>query len=190
MRKLVSALTVAAGLTLLASPANAQDYPPGSDQGLTVSESTVTPGQDITVSGDGAEPGATVTITLTRSSSSLGTGHMVVAAGPALARLVATTRPLAQSTVILGRTTAADDGSFSTTVTIPSGLDAGVYTLSAISGGEVLSVATLRVVAASGGLPFTGTDVGPGLAVGAGLIVAGGLLLLAVRRRRRSNVAV
>ena len=31
------------------------------------------------------------------------------------------------------------------------------------------------------------TDVVPGLAVGAGLIVAGGLLLLAVRRRRRST---
>jgi len=31
MRKLVSALTVAAGLTLLASLANVQDYLPGSD---------------------------------------------------------------------------------------------------------------------------------------------------------------
>jgi LPXTG cell wall anchor motif len=188
MRKLVSALTVAAGLTLLASPATAQPYPPSSDEGLTVSESTVVPGQQITVSGDGAEPGATVTITLTRSSSSLGAGHRVVAAGPALAGLVAASRPLAQSSVVLGRTTAADDGSFSVTVTIPSGTDAGVYTLSAISGGEVLSVATIRV-AAAGGLPFTGTDVGPGLAIGAGLIVAGGLLLLAVRRRRRSSVA-
>jgi len=72
-------------------------------------------------------------------------------------------------------------------VTIPSSTDPGVYTLSAISGGEVLSVATIRVVAASGGLPFTGADVVPGLAIGAGLIVAGGLLLLAVRRRRRST---
>jgi hypothetical protein len=189
MRKLVSALAVAAGLTLLASPATAQPYPPSSDEGLTVSESTVIPGQEITVSGDGAEPGATVTITLTRVSSSLGAGHRVVAAGPALAGLVAASRPLAQSTVTLGRTTAEDDGSFSITVTIPSSTDPGVYTLSAISGGEVLSVATLRVVAAAGGLPFTGTDVGPGLAIGAGLIVAGGLLLLAVRRRRRSSVA-
>jgi LPXTG cell wall anchor motif len=189
MRKLVSALTVAAGLTMLASPATAQPYPPTSDEGLTVSESTVTPGQQITVSGDGAEPGATVTITLTRSSTSLGAGHRVVAAGPVLAGLVAASRPLAQSSVVLGRTTADDDGSFSTTVTIPSSTDPGVYTLSAISGGEVLSVATLRVVAAAGGLPFTGTDVGPGLAIGAGLIVAGGLLLLAVRRRRSSVAA-
>jgi len=70
-------------------------------------------------------------------------------------------------------------------VTLPSSLQAGVYTLTATSGGEVLGVSTIRVVAAgTGGLPFTGADVGPGLAVGAGLIVAGGLLLLTVRRRR------
>jgi len=188
MRKVVSALALAAVLALFATPANAQTYPPEPSKGLTVSESTVTPGESLTVSGDGAEPGATVSVTLTRVSSSLGAGHQVVAAGPALARLVAASRPLAQGTVTLGRTTAEDDGSFSVTVTIPSSTDPGVYTLSAISGGEVLSVATLRVVAASGGLPFTGADVVPGLAVGAGLIVAGGLLLLAVRRRRRSTV--
>jgi hypothetical protein len=187
MRKVVSALVLAAVLALFATPANAQDYPPGSDEGLTVSESTVSPGESFTVSGDGAEPGATITVTLTRVSSSLGAGHQIVAASPALARLVAASRPLAQGTVNLGRTTAEDDGSFSVTVTIPSTTDPGVYTLSAISGGEVLSVATIRVVAASGGLPFTGADVVPGLAVGAGLIIAGGLLLLAVRRRRRST---
>jgi hypothetical protein len=187
MRKVVAALAVAAVFALLATPANAQTYPPKPSKGLTVSESTVTPGESFTVSGDGAEPGATVTITLTRVSSSLGAGHQVIAAGPALARLVAASRPLAQGTITLGRTTAGDDGAFSITVTIPSSTAPGVYTLSAISGGNVLSVATLRVVAAGGGLPFTGADVGPGLAVGAGLIVAGGLLLLAVRRRRRST---
>jgi LPXTG-motif cell wall-anchored protein len=62
-----------------------------------------------------------------------------------------------------------------------------VYTLTATSGGEVLASVTLRVLASTtGGLAFTGSNVGPGLAVGAALIVAGGLLLLAVRRRRRS----
>jgi len=187
MRKVVSALALAAALALFATPVNAQDYPPSSDEGLTVSESTVAPGESLTVSGDGAEPGATVTVTLTRVSSSLGAGHQVIAAGPALARLVVASRPLAQGTVTLGRATAEDDGSFSIRVTIPSSTEPGVYTLSAISGGEVLSVATIRVVAASGGLPFTGADVVPGLAIGAGLIVAGGLLLLAVRRRRRST---
>jgi hypothetical protein len=187
MRKVVSALAIAAGLALLASPAHAQ-YPPDTE-GLTVSESTVRPGESIVVAGDGAEPGATVTITLSQSSSSsLGRGTKVVAAGPALARLVAASRPLAQGSVTLGSTTANADGSFRTTVTIPLSTEPGVYTLTASSGGDVLGVVTIRVVAASGagGLPFTGGNVVPGLAVGAGLIVAGGLLLLGVRRRRRA----
>jgi hypothetical protein len=184
MRKLVSALAITAGLTLLGAPAYAQDYPPASDEGLTVSESTVRAGETITVSGDGAEPGATVTFRLVRSSSALGASRVLLA-GPRLAALV---RPQAQSSVSLGSTTADDDGSFSATLTIPSTTDAGTYTLIASSGGEVLATATIRVLAAAGtgALPFTGTDVAPGLAVGATLIVAGGLLLLAVRRRRSS----
>jgi LPXTG-motif cell wall-anchored protein len=186
MRKLVSALAITAGLTLLAAPAYAQDdYPPESTEELTLSESTVEPGGTITISGDGAEPGATVTFKLTRSSSALGATRVMLA-GP---RLAAHLRPQAQSTVSLGSTTADGDGSFSATLTIPSGLDAGVYTLTATSGGEVLATATVRVLAgsATGDLPFTGSNVAPGLALGAILIVAGGLLLLAVRRRRSST---
>jgi LPXTG cell wall anchor motif len=184
MRKLISALTVAVVLTLLlAVPAHSQDYPPSSS-GLTVSESTLAPGESFTVSGEGAEPGAIVTFTLKRSSSALGGGR-VVAAGPGLARLVAAVRPQAQSSVILGRTTANADGEFSATLTIPAGTAPGVYTLTASSGGEVLSVATIRVAASGvGDLPFTGANVLPGLAIGATLIVAGGLLLLSLKRRR------
>ena len=185
MRKLVSAFTVAAGLTLLASPATAQPYPPSSDQGLTVSETTVTPGQEITVSGDGAEPGATVTFTLKRSSQALG-GNRSLAAGPGLASLAAAIRPQAQASIPLGSTTANGDGEYTATLTIPSGTDPGVYTLTASSGGAVLAVVTIRVVAAGGvgDLPFTGGNVLPGLAIGAALILAGGLLLLSLRRRR------
>jgi hypothetical protein len=189
MRRVVSALAIAAGLTLIAGPAFAQEsqeYPPTSDK-LTVSESTLSPGESFTVSGDGAEPGATVTFTLKRSSSSaLGTNR-ALAAGPGLGQLVAAVRPQAQSSVPLGSTTANGDGEFSATLTIPSGTDPGVYTVSAISGGDVLAVVTIRVAAASAGvgdLPFTGGNVLPGLAIGAMLIVAGGLLLLSIRRRR------
>jgi hypothetical protein len=184
MRKLVSALTVAAALTLLLTvPAHAEPYPP-SGGGLTVSESTVSPGESFTVSGEGAEPGAVVTFTLKRSSSALGS-RRVVAAGPSLARLVAAVRPQAQSSVTLGRATANAAGEFSATLTIPAGTAPGVYTLTASSGGEVLSVATIRVVAAGvGNLPFTGATVLPGLAIGATLIVVGGLLLLSLKRRR------
>ena len=189
MRKLVSALAIAAGLSLLAGPAFAQSdkkYPPKSDN-LTVSESTVSPGESFTVSGDGAEPGATVSFTLKRSSSALGADR-ALAAGAGMARLVAAVRPQAQSSVPLGSTTANGAGQFSATLTIPSGTDPGVYTVTATSGGDVLAVVTIRVAAASGGigdLPFTGGNVLPGLAIGATLIVAGGLLLLSLKRRRR-----
>jgi hypothetical protein len=185
MRKLVSALAIAAGLSLLAGPAFAQDYPPNTKQ-LTVSESTVSPGESFTISGDGAQPGATVTFTLKRTSSALG-GNRTLAAGAGLRRLVAAVRPQAQSSVPLGSTTANGDGEFSATLRIPSGTDPGVYTLTATSGGAVLAVVTIRVAAAGGGigdLPFTGGNVLPGLAIGATLIVAGGLLLLSLKRRR------
>jgi LPXTG cell wall anchor motif len=185
MRKLVSALTVASALTLLlAVPAHGQDYPPSSE-GLTVSESTLSPGESFTVSGEGAEPGAVVTFTLKRSSVAALGGRRLLAAGPGLDRLVAAVRPQAQSSVVLGRATANAAGEFSATLTIPAGTAPGVYTLTASSGGEILSVATIRVAAAGvGNLPFTGATVLPGLAIGATLIVVGGLLLLSLKRRR------
>jgi hypothetical protein len=188
MRRVVSALAIAAGLTLIAGPAFAQEdeeYPPTSDK-LTVSESTLSPGESFTVSGDGAEPGATVTFTLKRSSSSALGANRALAAGPGLGRMVAAVQPQAQSSVPLGSTTADADGEFSATLTIPSGTDPGVYTVTATSGGDVLAVVTIRVVAAGGvgDLPFTGGNVLPGLVIGATLIVAGGLLLLSLKRRR------
>jgi hypothetical protein len=187
MRKFVSAFAIAAGLTLLTAPAFAQDdgnYPPTTKR-LTVSESTLSPGESFTVSGDGAEPGATVTFTLKRASSALG-GDRSLAAGPGLASIAAAIRPQAQGSVTLGSTTANSDGEYTATLTIPSSTDPGIYTLTASSGGAVLAVVTIRVVEGNGvgDLPFTGGNVLPGLAIGATLIVAGGLLLLSLKRRR------
>jgi hypothetical protein len=192
MRKLVSAVGIAAGLTLLAAPAFAQTdrrYPPKGSN-LTLSESTVSPGESFTVSGHGADPDAIVTFTLTRSSAALGSDH-AVAAAPAMARAVAAVGPQAQSSV-LGTTRANGAGQFSASLTLPSGIDPGVYTVTdtvaATSNGDVLAVVTIRVAATGvgiGGLPFTGGNVLPGLAIGASLIVAGGLLLLSLKRRQR-----
>jgi len=53
---------VAVLLVLSSGPASAQGYPPSSDT-LAVSTSTAVPGQPITISGSGYEPGTTVTIT-------------------------------------------------------------------------------------------------------------------------------
>jgi hypothetical protein len=160
MRWLVSSLAVTAGLALLPGVAQAQDrggYPPHRG-GLTVSESSLSPGDRFTVSGGGAEPGASVTFTVE---------------WPDTRRLVS-----------LGSTTGAD-GQFSATLTMPAEAEPGVYTLTASSGGEFLAAMTLRVmtVAGIGGLPFAGATVLPGLAAGAALIVAGGVLLLSLKRR-------
>ena len=191
MRKLVSAVAVAAGLALVGGPAVAQTtttkYPPPQQPPMTVSESALVPGESFTVSGRGAEPGATVTFTLQRSSSALG-GNRALAAAPRLVALTAALRPQAQGAVTVGSTTANPQGEFSATLRIPAGTDPGLYTLTASSGGDVLAVVIIRVlVAATGGLgdlPFTGGNVLPGLAIGATLIVAGGLLLLSLKRRR------
>jgi hypothetical protein len=192
VRKLVSAVAITAGLTLLAAPAVAQtdrQYPPKGSN-LTVSQSTVSPGERFRIAGDGADPNAIVTFTLTRPSAALGSDR-VVAAAPAMAGAVAAVRPRAQSSV-LGSTRANGAGQFSASLTLPSGTDPGADTvtdaLTVSSNGEVLAVVTIRVAAAGvgiGDLPFTGGDVLPGLAFGATLIVAGGLLLLSLKRRHR-----
>ena len=186
MRRLVSALAVTAGLTLLAAPALGQDqgeYPPRHG-GLMTSESTIAPGDRFTVSGGGPEPGATVTFTLRPTIPTFG-GDRVAAAGDGRARLVATSPAETQHLVSVGRIT-DPDGQFSATLTVPAGTEPGMYTLTASSGGGFLAAMTLRVMTVSGigGLPFTGAKVLPGLAAGAALIVAGGLPLLSLKRRR------
>jgi LPXTG cell wall anchor motif len=196
MRKFVSAVAITAGLTLLAGPAFAQQYPPttpstnpgaSTTEELTVSDTTVAPGEPFTISGEGADPNALVTFTARRSSSALGGGR-ALAAGPGLAALSAAVRPQAQGAISLGSTTANGAGEFSATLEFPAGTDPGVYTVTASSGGDVLAVVTVRVLASAGAglgdLPFTGGNVLPGLAIGAALIVAGGLLLLSLKRRR------
>ena len=175
MRKLVLSLAVTASLTLLPGAANAQDrgdYPPAHG-GLTVSESTIVPGDHFTVSGGGAPPGAPVSFTLQRAITAPGDDRVVaVGSGPSRPELS------------LGSTTDAD-GQFSATLTVPARTEPGSYMLTASTGGELLAAMTLRVmtVGGIGGLPFAATVV-PGLAAGAALIVAGGLLLLSLKRRR------
>ena len=186
MRRLVSSLVVTAGLMLLTGVAHAQgtaEYPP-TRGGLTVSESTISPGDRFTVSGSGPRRGAWVSFTLERSIAVPGSDR-VVAVGSGSARLERTSWPETQPQVSLGSTTNAD-GQFSATLAMPAETEPGTYTLTASTGGELLAAMTLRVmtVAGIGGLPFTGARVLPGMVAGAALIVAGGLLLLSLKRRR------
>ena len=174
MRKLLSALTIPTGLALLIIPVQTQDAP--SPPSATNSRTTMAPGQRIIVANAGAPPGATVTITLDRSPSSMAMADDWTAPSPASAGPV------------VGRAVAADDGSFRSSVTIPPGTEPGAYSLVSATGGRELDTIGLRVGAsgarAVSGLPFSGADALPGVLAGAGLIVAGGLLLLGVQYRR------
>jgi LPXTG cell wall anchor motif len=197
MRKVVSALTVATAVVLLAAPAWAQPYPPVTT-GLTVSESVVVAGDSLVVSGEGGTPGGTVNITMARASgSALGGAANAVAASPVLARALAAVKVRAQGGgTSLGTATPGTDGSFEESVTIPADTTPGRYTITGTDSVRgVLGEAVIRVIAPTGttdegltvdDLPFTGGQVLPGLVVGAGLILAGGLLLVSIRRRRQA----
>ncbi len=174
MRKLLSALTVPTSLALLVLPVQPRDVP--SPSNLTSNKSTMSPGQHVVVANDGAPPGAIVTITLDRWSSSLAAADRPVAPGGAVAGPV------------VGRAVVADDGSFSSSVTIPPDTKPGVYSLVSAIESRRLGAIALRVgrngAGIVSGLPFSGADVLPGMLAGAGLIVIGGLLLLGVQYRR------
>jgi PGF-CTERM protein len=163
MRKALAALAMSAVLSLLAGPAFAQTEYGGEGESLTVSDSRVVPGQSMTVSGSGATPNGKVNI--------------VFASTP---RVVATT-------------TADGDGNFSATFEVPSDVDAGTHTVTAVDAatGDVLaSVAVVVPASAVDGsdgdddsLPFTGSSTLPGIGIGVTLIALGGAVLLASRRR-------
>jgi PGF-CTERM protein len=156
MRKALTALAIAAAVCVLAGPALAQEYPPQGEN-LTVNDSRVVVGQTLTISGDGAKPGAEVNI--------------IFASTP---RVVATT-------------TANGSGAFSATFRVPSDAEAGTHTISAVSNGTVLSSITIVVAGASSdddGLPFTGSNTIPGIGIGIALIGLGTVVLMASRRRR------
>ncbi len=151
-----------------ASVAGAQQYPPGAFF-LTVSDTTVFPGQTITVSG-AVTPGAT-TVSFTFFS-------------------------VAQS---VGDVTPAADGTFSADVTIPTDAEVGSHTLVANDNTGLEVSASLTVVAAGGGaagagatgagdLPRTGDDTSIPLArIAIVLVAAGGAVLFFARRRRSTS---
>jgi|1185.fasta_scaffold582963_1 PGF-CTERM protein len=128
-------------------------------------------GESLTVSDSRVVPGQTLTIT--------GDGA----------------QPGATVSIILGgdvvaTTTAADDGTFTATFSIPGGIAPGTYTITAVSNGVVLASVSVVVPGSSGSgsgetssLPFTGSSTLPGIGIGVTLIALGGAVLLASRRR-------
>jgi hypothetical protein len=125
---------------------------------LSVSDTTVVPGQQVTVSGSGYEPGATVEVTLTSTP------------------------------VLLTTTTADGGGAISATVTIPLGTDPGAHTLSATGaapeGDTLVLSAEITVEGGSvGAIAFTGTDAFSLGVIAVAAVAVGSLLVFATRRR-------
>ena len=155
------------GLLALAAPAAAQQYPPAVNS-LTVSDTTPTPGQTISIEGRTFAAGSTATVALTPD----------VTLGSPTAD--------AAGVIRLDATVPADTtlGSHTLTATGPA------------PDGTTLSLSlTLNVVAAdgsgsgtgSGSLPDTGSDSSIPLAqVGLGLAAFGGVVEALAGRRRRS----
>lgn len=164
--KKVATLVLSLGLVLLmSSGALAQDYPPDAPS-AGVSDTEVLPGQPITVTGDGWQPGSEVAITLHCPE-----GYVRA----------------------LGTATVAADGTFSTQVTIPEDAPPGECILRVTgvgADGQARTVdVTLTIVAPDDPAPApalvtTGGPITIGAALAFVLLVLGGLALSVARRRQ------
>jgi titin len=174
---MIKGLIAAAALAVVAfaAPAGAQQYPPAVNF-LTVSDTTPTPGQTITITGQTFAAGSSVTVTLFSDP------------------------------VVLASSTADASGRIALQATIPTDTPLGAHTLTAdgtAPDGTPLSLsASITVVPADGtgaggsgsgssNLPTTGDDSSMPLAkLGLALAAVGGLITaIAAKRRKAATVA-
>jgi LPXTG-motif cell wall-anchored protein len=147
-------------------------YGPSGPPGCYLSATTVVLGGSVTVGGFNFDAGETITITIHSAAPQT-----------------------------LGSTVANSSGAFSDTVTIPTDLVPGQHTITATGLTSGLSAsATITLVSAttavsssaptsSSTLPYTGADVAAASGVAGAAIAIGGGLVLASRKRRRSDFA-
>ena len=167
MKKLAAvsvwALTFSLLVGLMATPASAKKYPPKKPT-CEVSDTSLAPGDQVTISGKHWKPGSTVTFTL---------------------------RP---EGLPLGSATVGTNGKFSAVVTIPSGVTAGPHTIecSGINrrGDPFVAGTAVQILAivGGGGSAFTGStlDVPLWVVILAGLFALGVALAMFGRRRKRA----
>ena len=162
----ISALMIALLVGLVAAPASAQQYPPKKPT-CGVSDTTISPGDQVTVSGNDWQPGSTVTLTLQPEGINLGSASV------------------------------GQNGEFSAVVTIPSDVQPGAHTIvcSGIDrrGDPVILATTVQilggVVGGGGGAAFTGTVLNvPLWIVLIAALFAAGVVAVAIGRRRRRSV--
>jgi hexosaminidase len=167
MRKLAAVSLWALAFSLLAglvaTPASAAPYPPKKPT-CEVSDTSITAGDQVTVSGKHWKPGSTVRFTLQPEGLNLGS------------------------------TTVGTNGKFSAVVTIPSTVQPGPHTIQCSGidrKGDPAVVGTdiqiLAAIVGTGGAAFTGSNLNVPLwmALIAALLVLGVALVFVSRRRRR-----
>lgn len=173
LRTLLLLLVGVALVVIPARPAGAQ-YPPLPPT-LTISDITLVPGEETTITGSGWEPGSIVSFLLFSDPVRLGTAEVTA------------------------------DTTFTAELEIPDSVAPGTHTLQVRgtdeSGAPRVEELTIEVLAAGTDsddvatagattLAFTGTSTAVGLGLAAVLLIAGGVALLIARRRRRSRLVL
>ena len=164
---LMPALMIALLLSLVAMPASAQPYPKPKKPTCPVSDTTVSPGDQVTITGKHWQPGSTVRFTLQPED------------------------------INLGSTTVGVNGKFSAVLTIPNNIVPGPHTIQCSGlnrrGVPVVRAITIQivggVVAGGGGTSFTGTILNvPLWMLLTVALFAAGVTAVALGRRRRRGV--
>ncbi|MGI8677099.1 MAG: hypothetical protein ACR2LX_00135 [Jatrophihabitans sp.] len=187
LRALVAIALAGIALALFGPAPSAVAYPVATCSTLSVSTTTPNPGETITVTGNNFRPNTSVQLVLRAHTGSSGFVELKGLQADAQDSLLKTVRTDAQ-------------GSFSTTVTLPSSATSGGYDLVATTGFETAGqcsgspLVSLTIGAANagpagnnggtnggGGTAFTGVNI---LIM---LIVAGALIGTGVALNRRSN---
>jgi hypothetical protein len=133
----------------------------------------------------GAVPAATLTVSTTVPFA----GETITVGGTNFVAHESLTIELNSAPIVLAHVTTSASGSFSTPVTLPSGVT-GTHTISVAgdtsscpSSPITITINSAGTSSASGGLPNTGVDILTGLAVALALLVAGIALTGGARRR-------
>jgi hypothetical protein len=171
MKKLAAvvmpALVVVLLVGLVPTSASAQPYPPRPRPTCNVSDTTLSPGDQVTVTGKHWRPGSTVRFTLQPEG------------------------------INLGSTTVGVNGKFSAVLTIPTNIVPGPHTIECSGtsrrGDPVVRAITIQilggVVGGGGGTAFTGTILNvPLWMLLVAALFAAGVAVVAIGRRRRRSV--
>jgi LPXTG-motif cell wall-anchored protein len=156
----------------MAAPAAAQQYPPAVNS-LTISDTTPSPGQTVTIQGQTFAEGATATVVLNSDPVTLGSATANAAGQIVLQATIPTDTPLGSHTLVA------------------SGQAPNGQTLSLSLAIEVVPAQGSGTGTSGGNLPRTGDSTSLPLAkVGLGLLAVGGVIYsIAAKRRKALSVS-